>query len=219
MKTKHLFLLPTLIAGFGLIPVGPATAQVFTTLHSFTPTNGVAGTNGDGANPYAGLILSGKTLYGATYGGGNAGKGSVFANTMARYKLASFTARFDSSTNSDRRVRRPAQILSDNTPTDGFANSGGPAVFKLNTDGTGLRTSIISRLLGLHQRRRVNPYPGLMLSGNRLYGAGFWRQCEARHGVLLAFDGTGFTNLHTFAAGSGSWPKPPTATELIPMAD
>jgi len=37
MKTyvKHLFLLPTLIAALGLILLGRASAQTFTTLHSF----------------------------------------------------------------------------------------------------------------------------------------------------------------------------------------
>ena len=38
MKTrlKNLFLLPALVAGFGLMLAGQATAQTFTTLHSFT---------------------------------------------------------------------------------------------------------------------------------------------------------------------------------------
>src|SRR5207237_2510237 len=54
----------------------------FTTLHSFTATStnssGVY-TNNDGANPYAGLILSGNTLYGTAQNGGSAGIGTVFA--------------------------------------------------------------------------------------------------------------------------------------------
>ena len=45
---------------------------------SATDTNGY---NSDGANPQAGLILSGNTLYGtATYGGGS-GNGTVFASS------------------------------------------------------------------------------------------------------------------------------------------
>ena len=38
----------------------------FTNLHSFTAASGslVSITNSDGASPYAGLILSGNTLYG-----------------------------------------------------------------------------------------------------------------------------------------------------------
>ena len=54
-RLKHV-LLPALIAGLGLIPAGRVTAQTFTNLHNFTGL--------DGAEPHAGLILSGNTLYG-----------------------------------------------------------------------------------------------------------------------------------------------------------
>jgi hypothetical protein len=69
MKThfKELFLLPALIAGLGLIPAGRVTAQTFTTLLSFTAPSGSNHTNSDGAQPRAGLILTGHTLYGTAY--------------------------------------------------------------------------------------------------------------------------------------------------------
>ncbi len=80
MKTKNLFhcraaasgatwVLPALIAGLNLVPAGRVTAQTFTTLHSFTGS--------DGANPYAGLITdsSGNTLYGTAVAGGSSGEG------------------------------------------------------------------------------------------------------------------------------------------------
>ena len=51
----------------------------FRTLHIFTATNAPPHTNSDGAAPYAGLILSGNTLYGAACAGGSSGKGTVFA--------------------------------------------------------------------------------------------------------------------------------------------
>jgi uncharacterized repeat protein (TIGR03803 family) len=43
----------------------------FTILHSFTGGS-------DGANPWAGLILSGNTLFGTAYNGGSWGHGTVF---------------------------------------------------------------------------------------------------------------------------------------------
>jgi uncharacterized repeat protein (TIGR03803 family) len=55
------------------------TDNGFTNLHSFTATSGTPSTNSDGANPYAGLILSGNTLYGAAINGGTSGYGTVFA--------------------------------------------------------------------------------------------------------------------------------------------
>src|SRR5450756_1375931 len=78
--TKNLFLLPALIAGLGLILAGQVTAQTFTTLHSFTALSGL--TNSDGAYPFAGLTLSGDTLYG-TASGGSSSNGSVFAVNTA----------------------------------------------------------------------------------------------------------------------------------------
>src|SRR5260221_3331317 len=63
MKTKKLFLLPALIVVLNLIPAGRLMAQTFTTLHSFTALPDPDYTNSDGANPHAGLILSGNTLY------------------------------------------------------------------------------------------------------------------------------------------------------------
>ena len=62
----------------------------------------------DGANPRAGLILSGNTLYGTAVGGGSSGNGTVFAvNTDGTgfTNLHSFTAGSDNPyggyTNSD----------------------------------------------------------------------------------------------------------------------
>ena len=48
-----------------------ASTQTFTTLYNFP-----GGTNG--ANPAAGLLLSGGTLYGTTFNGGSGGSGTVF---------------------------------------------------------------------------------------------------------------------------------------------
>ena len=56
-------------------------ATRFTNLYSFSgPYNNNAQiTNNDGANPQAGLILSGNTLYGTASSGGLSGNGTVFA--------------------------------------------------------------------------------------------------------------------------------------------
>src|SRR4051812_32892473 len=57
--------LPALIAGLSLILADRATAQILI--------------NSDGANPNAGLIISGSTLYGTVAAGGSYGRGTVFA--------------------------------------------------------------------------------------------------------------------------------------------
>src|SRR6478736_5549932 len=53
-------------------------AETFTNLHNFTAISSSGPyTNSDGAHPFAGLILSGKVLYGTTGGGGSAGYGTI----------------------------------------------------------------------------------------------------------------------------------------------
>jgi uncharacterized repeat protein (TIGR03803 family) len=57
----------------------------FTTLYRFSvgSTNSASVyTNSDGANPQAGLLLAGNTLYGTTSSGGNSGYGTVFSLTL-----------------------------------------------------------------------------------------------------------------------------------------
>jgi uncharacterized repeat protein (TIGR03803 family) len=115
----------------------------FTNLHSFTLGSGSFSnvTNSDGANPVAGLILSGNTLYGTTEYGGTNGAGTVFAvntNGTGFTNLHSFTAtRTNSSgvyTNSDGAGREDRLILSGNIlyGTAGFGgSSGNGTVFSL----------------------------------------------------------------------------------------
>jgi uncharacterized repeat protein (TIGR03803 family) len=105
-----------------LLVAASAPAQTFTTLYSFTAYAYDSSinrfTNSDGALPYAGLILSGSTLYGTAAGGGTNGNGTVFAvNTDGTgfKNLYSFTADPYPYTNSDGANPRAELILSGNT--------------------------------------------------------------------------------------------------------
>src|SRR5258708_37906276 len=71
-RNTHRLLLPVLTVALGLILTSQVTAQTFTNLYGFTGGN-------DGGAPYAGLILSGNTLYGTTTAGGSSGNGTVVA--------------------------------------------------------------------------------------------------------------------------------------------
>jgi uncharacterized repeat protein (TIGR03803 family) len=207
------FLLPALIAGLGLIAAGRATAQTFTTLHSFTALSAPSyqgGTNSDGAGPYAGLITdsSGTTLYGTAQYGGSSGHGTVFAvNTDGSgfTNLYSFTATSGlASTNSDGALPVAGLILSGNT-LFGAAHSGGSpgggstgdgTLFAVNTDGTGFTN--------LHSFHNFAGTPsdggqpnGLILSGDTLYGTAAIGG-DSGYGTVFKFNtnGTGFTILH-----------------------
>jgi uncharacterized repeat protein (TIGR03803 family) len=213
MKTciKNLFLLDALIAGLGLIPAGRVMGQTFTTLHSFTGGS-------DGANPLAGLILSGTTLYGTAKYGGSLDNGTVFAvNTDGTgfTNLHSFTAFFysydtGSDTNSDGASPYAGLILSGNT-LYGTAAYGGSlsqgTVFAVNTDGTGFRTlHSFAALSNSTNSDGAHPAAGLILSGTTLYGTAKYGG-SLDYGTVFAVntDGTDFTNLHSFTATSGSF--------------
>ena len=95
---KSLLRAPVFITLLKVFLAPPLAGQTFTTLYHFT-----RGT--DGANPYAGLILSAGALYGTAYSGGSSGQGTVFqVNTDGSnfITLHSFTAVPDfNATNSD----------------------------------------------------------------------------------------------------------------------
>lgn len=179
----------------------------FTTLHNFTAGQYVSGhyTNYDGGEPLAGLILSGDTLYGTTYQGGNHSRGTVFAiktNGSGFATLHNFSA-IDVYANSDGGNPSAGLVLSSNklygtTSVGGSVGYG--TVFAVNTDGTGF-----TNLHSFHGGEGNSPVAGLTLSGNILYGttsAGG----NYGNGVIFALDktGSGFTNLHIFSGTSNS---------------
>ena len=157
------------IAGNGTVFKINTDGTGFTNLYVFTGTPLTSFlTNSDGANPYAGLILSGDTLYGTTQNGGSAGAGfgTVFAvNTDGTdfTNLHSFTY-FSDGAGPDAGL-----ILSGNT-LYGTASGGGlgrGTVFAVNTDGTGF-TNLYS--FKIPTSGGMSPQAGLVLSGYTLYG-------------------------------------------------
>ena len=72
-------------SGHGTVFVLKTNGAGFTNLYSFTatPRYPETQTNSDGANPSAGLVLSGYALYGTTASGGNSGNGTVFSLSFA----------------------------------------------------------------------------------------------------------------------------------------
>ena len=166
----------------------------------------------DGANPLAGLILSGGTLYGTTVEGGLYGYGSVFkinTNGTGLSTLYSFTA------NGDGGFPQGNLILSGNTlygtasAFDVYASSAGDAfygagtVFRINTDGTGF-TNVYSFTGGADD---ATPQGGLVLSGDTLYGTTSGGALFGDGSVFsVKTNGSGFTTLHSFNYYDGSAP-------------
>ncbi len=191
---KSLFLLLALIAVLAATP--GLNAQTFKTLYDFT--NGI-----DGANPVAGLILSGNRLYGTASSGGSSKEGTVFRlNTDGTdfTNLHSFTAlsQITYGSNSDGSLPTGGLILSGNR-LYGTAKYGGSSgdgtVFAVNTDGMDF-TNLHSFIYSVNG---AYPYARLLLSGNTLYGTAS-SGCSSGNGTVFAVntDDMVLTPLHIF---------------------
>jgi len=186
--------------GYGTVFSVSTNGTGFQTLHNFPVAPGLNYTNIDGENPVDTLVLSGDTLFGVTGEGGTLGQGTVFtvSTNGTHFKvLYNFTT-------GDEGVEHASLVLSSNI-LFGTTYYGGDTlwgtVFSINTNGMGYTN--------LHSFTTLPPYytnsdggnPGkLILSGNILYGVTF-QGGESGSGTVFAMnkDGSGFTNLHTFA--------------------
>jgi uncharacterized repeat protein (TIGR03803 family) len=184
----------------------------FATLHSFAagavdPFNRY--TNSDGANPNAGLIVSGSVLYGVTFYGGSSGYGTVF---KLNRDGTGFTSLHSFSGGSDDGNPRAGVVLSGNTlygTTCLEGGSSGGSVFKLNTNGTGFAN--------LHTFSNIDgagPLAALTCSGNRLYGTTEdGGSSDSGTVFVVNTDSTDFTLLHDFSAGLGPMFGPATNSD------
>jgi len=184
--------------------VNQVSAQTFTTFHSFTGGD-------DGGFVSGGLIAnsSGNSLYGTAESGGSFYGGTVFK--LSTDGTGFSTLHNFNTTNSDGSGPRAGLILSGNTfyGTTTFSGGlGGGTVFKVQTDGTGFTTlhNFAPSHLNTNSDGKV-PLAELVMSGNTLYGTTVVGSSSG-NGTVFAInaDGTAFTNLHSFSAGSPNSP-------------
>ncbi|HVM60783.1 MAG TPA: choice-of-anchor tandem repeat GloVer-containing protein [Verrucomicrobiae bacterium] len=176
------------------VALTPAWAQ-YTNLYSFT------GSSTDGAFPHGSLTLSGKALYGMTSGGGAAGAGVIFkinTNGSGYTNLHVFTR-----TSADGASPYGSLTPSGNTfygvTSEGGADGYG-IVFKIETDGSGF--TILHTFTGSSDDGAY-PYGSLTMKGKTLYGTTYGGGAD-NEGVVFKIDtdGSGYTNLYSFAGGS-----------------
>src|SRR5262249_15375309 len=149
----------------------------FRSLHQFegTPIHDGPITNGDGAYPESGLIVSGRTLFGTAIYGGTSGRGTVFAiNTDG----SAFTNLHNFRGTSDGATPTAGLILLGNTlygAATGFLSSGNGTLFALNTNGMGFTTlysfTATSGDLTTNSDGAA-PHGDLVSLGNTVYGTG-----------------------------------------------
>jgi uncharacterized repeat protein (TIGR03803 family) len=213
IRPFHWLLLPALLAGSGLVPVGRLSAQTFTTLYSFTTTSALYPTNRDGAHPRAGLILSGSSLYGTAKSAGSSSNGTLFALNLGSsgftnlHTFTGFPASFHTNADGANPV---AALLVSGTRLYGTTHSGGASsngtVFALNLDGSGFTNlHTFTAVAGANGTNRdgANPGAALIVSGTTLYGTAENGGTNGNGSVFaLNTDGSGFTNLYSFTAAN-----------------
>jgi len=200
-----------MVSGGGTVFCVNTDGTGFTNLANFTPIFGPYGTNSYGFQPYAGLVLSGNTLYGTASLGGLSANGTVFAvNTDGTdfTNLYNFTASsWPLNTNSDGAYPYAALTISGNTlygTADNGGASGNGTLFKINTDGTSFTTlHSFAATTGSPATNNdgAGPTGGLILSGNTIFGTAQQGGISGKGTIFkLNTDGTCFTNLHSFTA-------------------
>jgi uncharacterized repeat protein (TIGR03803 family) len=168
----------------------------FQVLHSF------AGGESDGAYPWGSLALSGSTLYGTTYNGGENDSGVVFQiNTDGNgfQLLHSFNG-------SDGLNPFCTLIQSGSTlygTTNGGGANGNGAIFKIDTDGSDFQI-----LHSFGGNDGLNPAGSLTLSGSILYGATYGGGANNNGTVFkIDTDGNNFLVLHSISEPNGNSPN------------
>ena len=201
------------ISGYGTVFKVNTNGTGYQVLHDFTalPLSHTPATNNDGVWPMGKLVISGTTLFGTASSGGSGGSGTVFrVNTDGSgfSVIHAFSATGPSfSTNVD--GASPTDLILLGNTLYGTTLMGGSgasgAIFKINTDGTGLTV--------LHQFAPSTNYPDappdgpegsgpgkLILSGSTLYGTTFGGTSGGNGTIFrLNTDGTGFKTLHSFS--------------------
>ncbi len=218
---------------------GQVEAQTLTTLHNFTSTrtNSLgAYTNSDGASPQAALILLGNTFYGAAFGGGSSGNGTVFKMNIdgtGFTTLHSFTSGNTNSlgtyTNSDGKGPVAGLTLSGNTlygTTKGGGSYGAGTAFKVNTDGTGFSTlhsfaasTFNNSIPAYTSSEGAQPSGSLILITNTLYGTAESGGSSGEGTVFsVNTNGSAFTVIHDFPYTPVLNPNNPWLDGAAPVA-
>lgn len=172
----------------------------FSPLHLIERPPGLENANRDGADPLAGLVLSGNTLYGTASAGGAVGDGTVFAiNTDGSgFRPLEELGGYD--------VAPWASLILSNNTLYGTAEggTGGGAVFSLNVNGSNFTT-----LVEFPDQSDENPKGSLVLAGNTLYGTTCFSGGGGEYGSVFAVstDESGYRSLLDFNGTDGIFPE------------
>jgi len=170
----------------------------FTLLHEF------AGGAADGAIPHGSLILSGSTLYGMTFNGGDYGYGTIFTiqtNGTGFSLLHEFTGGTADGAEPDSSLILSSSTLYGTTYKGGDSSLG--TIFKIQTDGSGF--ALLHAFAG-GMADGSHPESFLILSSSTLYGTTM-NEGDSGGGTIFKIqtDGSGFALLHEFGGGDDGY--------------
>ena len=172
------------------------SAQTFKSLYTFP--NGAKG-----SNPYAGLTLSGNTLYGTTANGGTNALGMVFSVNTNGTCTCLHNFNFNDGANPQAGLILSGDTLYGTASAGAIGSNSFGTVFSLNTNGTDFT---VRHVFDYNGNDGVSPDAGLILSGNTLYGTTSSGGTNAGNpyppGTIFALNtnGSNFTILHDFSA-------------------
>jgi uncharacterized repeat protein (TIGR03803 family) len=189
---------------------GFSVLYTFTALIGRNPATTYLGTNGDGALPQNGLVLSGNMLYGTTLNGGPAADGVIFGVNTSGSSFTNLyrfppTAPYLASSDGD--YPTAGLVLAGNTlfctTTEG-GNSGWGTLFSVNTDGSGY-----TQLHSFSPAVDGEEPNDLALSGDILFGAAYTGGTPDGGTVFNIFtNGLGFTKLYNFTSPTAAVASP-----------
>jgi uncharacterized repeat protein (TIGR03803 family) len=184
----------------GTVFRGGTDGSGFSVMRSFT------GASNDGFGPYGSLVVSSSTLFGMTpYGGSNGGTIFKIGNDGSNYGLLHAFAGGPGDGQSPlyASLAQSGSNLYGMTAFGGTANLG--TIFRMAMDGTGY--AVLHSFAG-GAADGQKPYGSLILSGSTLYGMTDAGSTNSGAIFKIETDGTGITQLHTFAGGPGDGSTP-----------
>jgi uncharacterized repeat protein (TIGR03803 family) len=188
MNTRNFLRLTGLLS---LMVFAIAHAQTYSVLMEFS--------GGNGQGPTGPLVLSGSSLYGTTYLGGNSNWGTIFTMTT---NGSGFTVlrHFVGPTHTNGATPTGNLILSGNT-LFGTTESGGQytfgTVFRMSTNGSGYS---VMHPFGIGNENSVRPRSGLLLLGTNVFGTTYGKPTPTGYGTVfrVSTNGSGFLALMDF---------------------
>lgn len=182
--------------GWGTVFSINTNGSNYTPLYNFTTPHGSPLTNSDGEQPDSGVALSGGTLYGAAYGGGLYGYGTVYSvqtNGTNFIVLHYFTNNPDGAYLQGGVIVVGGRIYG---TTEVGGTNGKGTVFAMNLDGSGYSKLHDFQTNGVDG---IDPWASLTVSGSTLYGTTRLGGSGGKGTVFsINTNGTGYTVLYNF---------------------